>query len=151
MNNRILLATDGSASARAAENLAIDLCNQLGRCTLEVVTVIHPRVEKAAYSRAYPFGAYSSQADVAEAERLLSETGSRVRAQVTNPKAEVFEQLLEHDSPAKAIVDEADATGDCSMIVLGARGLGGFESLALGSVSSQVLHASRCPVVIVKG
>jgi len=130
--------------------MAVNLCNHMGRCTLEVVTVIHPQVEKAAYSRAHPYGAYSSRADVTEAERLLSEVGDRIRAQLTNPEAKVYEQLLEHDSPAKAIVEEAEATGECGMIILGARGLGGFESLALGSVSSQVLHAARCPVLIIK-
>jgi nucleotide-binding universal stress UspA family protein len=41
------------------------------------------------------------------------------------------------------------ASEDADMIVLGARGRGGFARLNLGSVSDQVAHHARCPVVII--
>jgi nucleotide-binding universal stress UspA family protein len=48
--------------------------------------------------------------------------------------------------PAKALVDVSDRA---QLLVVGARGRGGFTGLLLGSVSQAVLHHSRCPVAIV--
>jgi nucleotide-binding universal stress UspA family protein len=41
------------------------------------------------------------------------------------------------------------ASEDADMIVLGARGGGGFSRLRLGGVSDQVAHHAHCPVVII--
>ncbi len=42
-----------------------------------------------------------------------------------------------------------DASHDADMVVLGARGGSGFARLLMGSVSSEVVQHSACPVVIV--
>ena len=44
-----------------------------------------------------------------------------------------------------------DASKGAELLVLGARGLGGFRGLLLGSVSQACLHHAQCPVEIVHG
>jgi nucleotide-binding universal stress UspA family protein len=44
-----------------------------------------------------------------------------------------------------------EASKDSDLLVIGARGGGGFHRLTLGSISSQVAHHAHCPVVVVPG
>jgi nucleotide-binding universal stress UspA family protein len=48
--------------------------------------------------------------------------------------------------PAKTLID---ASEDSDLVVVGSRGGGGFGALFMGSVSSQVVHHAKCPVVVV--
>jgi len=48
--------------------------------------------------------------------------------------------------PAQELID---ASADSDLVVVGSRGGGGFAKLMLGSVSSQVVSHSSCPVVVI--
>jgi nucleotide-binding universal stress UspA family protein len=50
-------------------------------------------------------------------------------------------------SPAMAL---AAAAGEASMLVVGARGIGGFTAMILGSVSRYVAVHAACPVIVVR-
>ncbi len=52
---------------------------------------------------------------------------------------------VEAGGPASVLVD---AAADADLLVLGARGLGGFRGLLLGSVTQQVIAHAPCPVVV---
>jgi nucleotide-binding universal stress UspA family protein len=50
-------------------------------------------------------------------------------------------------NPAAVLVD---ASRKATMVVVGSRGRGGFFGLVLGSVSSQCVQHSHCPVLVVR-
>ena len=62
-----------------------------------------------------------------------------------HPSLEV-EAVAVQGHPADALLAQG---ADAELIVVGRRGLGGFKSLLLGSVSQQVVHHASCPVVVV--
>jgi nucleotide-binding universal stress UspA family protein len=56
------------------------------------------------------------------------------------------EALVVQGQPADVLLENA---ADARLIVVGRRGLGGFRSLLLGSVSQQIVQHATCPVVLV--
>lgn len=61
------------------------------------------------------------------------------------------DEVLRHvirDLPARGLLDVAE---DAGLLVVGARGLGGFRGLVLGSVSQRVVENAPCPVALVRG
>jgi nucleotide-binding universal stress UspA family protein len=57
------------------------------------------------------------------------------------------EALAVQGQPADVLLEHG---ADADLIVVGRRGLGGFRSLLLGSVSQQVVQHATCPVVVVR-
>ncbi|WP_043495474.1 universal stress protein [Streptomyces viridosporus] len=78
-------------------------------------------------------------------ERLLSEalTGYRERY----PDVKVRHETV-HGGAREALIE---ASRTARLLVVGARGRGGFSGLVLGSVSQAMLHHAHCPVAVVRG
>jgi nucleotide-binding universal stress UspA family protein len=77
--------------------------------------------------------------------RKLAEDGSATAKQL-QPSLDV-EAVAVAGQPADALLAQSE---EADLIVVGRRGLGGFKSLLLGSVSQQVVHHATCPVVVVQ-
>lgn len=135
----VVVGVDGSPGAVAALRWAADEA-RLRDATLRLVT---------AWSFS-PFallpGASPPSSEAELVDRARHVQAGAVEA-AGNTDALDVEKLVEDGPPVECLVAEAK---DADLLVVGARGLGGFERLLLGSVSQQLAHHAPCPVVIVR-
>lgn len=78
-------------------------------------------------------------------ERLLSE--ALAGRQERYPAVRVRHEVV-HGGTREALIE---ASRTAQLLVVGARGRGGFTGLLLGSVSQAMLHHAHCPVAVVRG
>ncbi|MFF4653780.1 universal stress protein [Streptomyces sp. NPDC001380] len=87
--------------------------------------------------------AFDADLVAAEEERLMAEALAGARAD--RPGVAVEERLLRTRTRPALI----EASREAQLLVVGARGRGGFTGLLLGAVSQAVLHHAECPVAVV--
>ena len=80
-----------------------------------------------------------------EEQRVLSEAISGHRQRYPDLKVT---QRLENSRTRPALIEASEGA---QLIVVGARGRGGFTGLLMGSVSQAVLHHAHCPIVVARG
>lgn len=138
---RIVVGVDGSPGSERALRWAIEEGGMRG-AQVDAVHAWHP-----IYVGLGPDGAMGLELGVLEA----SARAVLDRA-VDGADASVLEEPVNRrvvSGGAGASLLEAAQGAD--LLVVGARGHGGFVGLLLGSVSQQVAHHGTCPVVIVPG
>ncbi len=150
--NRILVATDGSPAAREAEALAADMARL--KSVFHPVEVIVATVVHDVGHVPEEGGVIPKSIETREAERISGEGVEHIRSllagEAVAESMKVEAKVIEALSPGAGIVGEAHATGVCSLIIMGNRGLGGVAEAFLGSVSQQVVHEAHCPILIAR-
>ncbi|WP_121744953.1 universal stress protein [Natronorubrum halophilum] len=137
MYQDLLLATDGSDSARQATEHAIALAGQLD-ATVHIVSVSEDgphSSEKRDEMRADPED--EAVQTVEEAERAAAKEGLEVTTTVR------------HGVAQEEIVDMAETNG-MDLIVMGTHGRTGLDHLIVGSVAEEVVRNASIPVVTVR-
>ena len=81
-----------------------------------------------------------------EARAAAQAETDKVLAGLDGPRPESVTVKAVHGLPADELVKASEGA---DMIVLGTRGTGGFARLMIGTVTSQVAHHARCPILIV--
>lgn len=138
----IVVGHDGSVDAQRSLEQAFELADKLGAPLCVVRTW---SIDTAPHGTLVDFGIVSSFAQVSEKVRGLLEAESKAAAE-THPSVQVsYRAAFGH--PAEILLA---LSRDARMLVVGSRGLGGFRSLLLGSVSEQCVRHAECPVLIVR-
>ena len=159
---RVVVGVDGSADSKAALRWAIDEAARWGD-DVKAVYVYGLSDEHNPFLAAYASFASSSSAtrsaedaikwreERAEATRSQAEglLSSAVR-EVRDPGSDVAVDLavVPGGRPARALLDEARG---CNLLVVGARGHGGFRGLRLGSIAEKCVRHAPCSVMVVRG
>ena len=176
MIKTIVVATDGSAHAKKAIDLAADMAEKYGaRMVILHVLMRHTSesdIEVLSKENAMPASLEEKFKDLREGylemaaaaydagpiailvpDEILAEVGDLVlqnakQRVVSKGVKDVTTQILD-GSAADKIVAAAEKEG-ADMIVMGSRGLGNIAGLLMGSVSHRVSHLAKCTVVAVK-
>ncbi len=138
----IVVGHDGSKNANEALRVALKLGHELH----SPVTVVRAwSIATAPRPANWKFGYVSSFDELAEAvhQDLVAKT---------KPVVDMFPDVKvtyrEYNAnPAKTLIQ---ASKGARLLVVGARGLGGFKEMVLGSVSDQCVRYASCPVLVTK-
>lgn len=137
---RVVVAFDGSEGAFKACELAAALTKDSD----SHVTLLYVIPSLSIFTA--PLADQYYKLHQSEAEKLIRKALPLFEKEGVKAKREV---LQAHDSIVESIVGYA-ANNHSDLIVMGARGLGGFRKMLVGSVSSGVLAHAHCPVLIVR-
>jgi nucleotide-binding universal stress UspA family protein len=138
----IIVGIDGSAHSRQALEWAVS--EAAARHAPLTVLTVHQAVA----------GFLTTPVDYPGDEKITSDA----REMAQKVMDDVLDKVDEGSRPPSVTVQAVSglpvqellrASADADMIVVGSRGAGGFTRLLLGSVSTQLTHHARCPVVVI--
>lgn len=138
----IVVGIDQSSQAHAALDWAMR--EAAARHTAVAVITVVPAMASP-YTR-HPLSVPDADNAVQQARQAAEDAVAKAASQLGEAQPPSVAVRAFTGYPAQALID---ASRDAELVVVGARGQGGFAALLLGSVSNQVAHHAACPVVIV--
>ena len=138
----IVVGVDGSDSSRAAASWAVTEARLRGGA----LQAVHTWEVPAIYGPVGIGFPYDTSGLESAARELLDEVVDGALAEAGGgDDAPDVERIVSPGGPAASILE---AAADADLVVIGRRGLGGFQRLLLGSVSDHVARHAPCPVVV---
>lgn len=147
MYEHILVPTDGSATAQAAVDHALDIAEQYGS---EVHALYVADTDAVAYGLGAEQvdrirqGQFEEMDDLRE--RAESATGYIVER--ANDRGLTAHERHAGGKPHRTIADYAEQNG-IDLVVMGSHGRSGVRRALLGSVTERTLRSTRVPVLVV--
>jgi nucleotide-binding universal stress UspA family protein len=138
----VVVGCDGSAGSVAAVRFGVDEAKLRGG-RVRLVVAYDPTVIVDGYA----YVGNDLVADYMERAKSAAESvRDKVVAELDEPVD--LELVVDRGRPAQVLIDHAQ---DAHMLVVGARGLGTWGRLLMGSVSTEVVHHANVPVVVIPG
>jgi nucleotide-binding universal stress UspA family protein len=139
---KILIATDGSETAKKAVEFGVQIAGLSGAKVYAVFVI-----DTTPYY-SIPLDQIWSKEVYEQLEKMGSEITLDVEktAKIAGLEAE---SVVLKGNPAERIVNFAEEQ-NVDMIIVGAHGMGGFERLVIGSVSEKIVRHSKSPVLVVR-
>lgn len=142
----VVVGIDGSASSEAALKWAARLADSAGR-QLRVVFILDGTDSRYVIP-VEPIWPWPAATDSERGQHGNAYERLDALVAATLGPEHKFEAVIRGGDPADELLSEVKEH-HASVLVLGRRGLGGFKSLLLGSVSDQCAGHAACPVVVV--
>ncbi|MDQ2685127.1 MAG: universal stress protein [Thermoproteota archaeon] len=152
MFSKILVGIDGSEYSRNAVNYALDLTSKYNSDLFLLAIVpskVHHGDSSGVFGMVAPsyFEEYKKEADKWFEEIIDHINGNETSIDIKSKvKSEVITTPF---STAASILNYAEER-DVDLIVIGTRGKSGLKKMLLGSVATDVVTYSYCPVMVVK-
>ena len=134
----IVVGVDGSPASTNALEFAIEEA-QLRRAELQV-TYAYPVIERHVTGSTGRDYYDQVEADAKEVIQTIMKSAPRTDGITA-------QWLGVPGNPAEVLIE---ASRGATILVVGSRGVGGFMGLLMGSVSTQCVHHSHCPVLVVR-
>ena len=145
---KILLAVDGSTYSDAAIDEIVRR-PWPPQSEVKVITAAETPVMVGTEPWAVPPEYYEQlEKSVREAAKSVIESALLKLKTIEDKTLKISSEIIQ-GPPRQVIVEEAERWA-ADLIVMGSRGLGAWNRLLLGSVSSAVVHHSKCSVEIVR-
>lgn len=138
--HQIVIASDGSMGANHALHTGMELAKDY-HAELSVLNVFQPLT-------IYP-GVSTDDFDPAVYAARLQESIGRQVDPIAKNLGISYQLCQVSGHPAETLVGFADKQ-KADLVVIGSRGMGGFQRLLLGSVSTSVLHHAHCSVLVMR-
>ena len=140
----ILLASDGSPHAQNAAKAAVEMAQKFGTS----LTVLNVYEDLSAASAPGQDDTLISATDVGVYAKQWLDYVAQPVMELAKEAGVYCSFVQEGGKPEDAILNFAAQHG-VDLIVLGSRGLRGYQRMLLGSVSNRVVHQADCPVLVV--
>ena len=141
----VVVGVDGSEASQRALTFAAEMAARHD-APLHVLITWHrptPAGWEYAYWERESLQEYGEELE-AQADALAEQTTASMRESYPDVMSSV---MAKESLPVPALEEASTSAG---LVVVGARGIGGFERLLLGSVSRSIVHRSHCPVAVVR-